>query len=177
MVNNGEDNMTKFNVGDTVKCLVNSSKALTKGLTYTVIDGGHYWVDVRDDCGDTTTVCPSNFELVVTNELKVGETYTSYNGDSWVAIYEEDDLVWMKSGKKYTAHPYNKNGVAFSLNSEYDINWEVTKEPIIKEGVLVSGGYHLSAGLHPMYTNKHNLTVTTVDGVPDWTTLACKENN
>ena len=170
--------MTKFNVGDMVRRTEEGWRT-TVGKSYEVLGVWEFIIDVENDEGDKHNYLADYFELVVTNQLQVGETYTSHNGQSWVAIYEEDGFVWMKSGKKYTAHPYNKNGVAFSLNSECDINWEANKGPIIEEGVYVTGGYHLGTTGKGSYDNilVNNLTVTTVDGVPDWTTLACKEIN
>jgi hypothetical protein len=173
--------MTKFKAGDMVKYTSNSRKALTNGLIYTVIDGGNAWVDVSGDGGCFMTMCPSQFELVVANKLQVGETYTSNNGNSWVAIYECNDLVWMKSPDGGAAYVFKRDGTTISMgsNNGYSINWEVTKGPIIEEGVYVTGGFHLGITGKGSYDNilVHNLTVTTVDGVPDWTTLACKENN
>ena len=84
----------------------------------------------------------------------------------------------MKSAKTNIAYPYSKSGVPETLISpEFNINWEATKGPIIEEGVYVTGGFHLGITGKGSYDDilVDNLTVTTVDGVPDWTTLACKE--
>lgn len=171
--------MNKFNVGDMVKYLGPDRNAITNCLVYTVLDCANGWVEVRDNCGELETLCSSRFELVVTNELKVGETYTSHNGSSWVAIYEEDDLVWMKFPEGGAAYVFERDGTAicFAIGNTYSINWEATKGPIIEEGVYVTGGFHLGITGNGSHDNilVHNLTVTTVDGVPDWTTLACKE--
>jgi hypothetical protein len=171
--------MDNFKVGNMVERTANNSRGLRMGGIYKVVAVDGVWITVLNDNGNEQECLASNATLVVTNELQVGETYTSYNGSSWVVIYEEDDLVWMKSHINGPAYVFNKDGtsVSFGRCSGYNINWEVTKGPITEEGVLVSGGYHLSAGTYPMYTNKHELTVTTVDGVPDWTTLACKESS
>jgi hypothetical protein len=171
--------MNKFNVGDMVKYIGANRKALTNGLNYTVIEGGNGWVDVNGNGGYLMNMLPSLFELVVPNELQVGETYTSYNGESWVAIYEEDALVWMKFQRWDEAYVFNKDGTSVSMGSTsmHNINWEATKGPIIEEGVFVGGGYHLSVHPHSLSCTEHKLSVNTVDGVPDWTTLACKEIN
>ena len=169
--------MTKFNVGDMVRRTEEGWRT-TVGKSYEVLGVWEFIIDVENDEGDKHNYLADYFELVVANELQVGETYTSHNGQSWVAIYEEDDLVWMKSPDGGAAYVFERDGTAVSLASgltSYSINWEATKGPIIEEGVFVGGGYHLSVHPHSLSCTKHKLSVTTVDGVPDWTTLACKE--
>ena len=170
--------MTKFNVGDMI-CRTGSGEDVTVGKSYKVLGVLQSWVTINNDAGLDQYYQSSMFKLVVTNELQVGETYTSYNGHSWVAIYEEDDLVWMKSPDGGAAYVFKRDGTTISMgsNSGYSINWEATKGPIIEEGVFVGGGYHLSVHPHSLSCIEHKLSVTTVDGVPDWTTLSCKEIN
>ena len=172
--------MNKFNVGDMIRRTSFSIGDVQKGCVYEVVSTNGTWVTVQNDNSYDQQGLQRNYELVVTNELQVGETYMSNNGSSWVAIYEEDDLVWMKSSDGGAAYVFTRDGTTVSLagsSNKYNINWEVTKGPIIEEGVYVTGGYHLGLTGNGSYDNilVHNLTVTTVDGVPDWTTLACKE--
>ena len=172
--------MTKFNVGDMVRRTEEGWRT-TVGKSYKVLGVWEFIIDVENDEGDKHNYLEEYFELVVPNKLQVGETYTSHNGQSWVAIYEEDGFVWMKSPDGGAAYVFKRDGTTISMgsNSGYSINWEATKGPIIEEGVYVTGGYHLGTTGKGSYDNilVNNLTVTTVDGVPDWTTLACKEIN
>jgi hypothetical protein len=163
--------MAKFNVGDMVR-RIGSGGDVTIGNTYEVLERTSAWVTINNDAGVNQYYQSSMFKLVnTTNELQVGETYTSYNGHSWVAIYEEDGFVWMKDNVG-VADVFNKDGTSVSLssNQKYNINWEATKGPIIEEGVCVWGTVYVAND-----TCDLSATVTTVDGVPDWTTLACKE--
>jgi hypothetical protein len=171
--------MTKFNAGDMIERTSHDSGGLRQGRTYKVVSTDGIWLTVINDSGNEQECLVCNSTLVTSpNQLKVGETYTSYNGHSWVAIYEEDDLVWMKSLNADPAYVFKKEGTLISLcgSQEFNINWEVTKGPIIEEGVYVTGGFHLGITDKGSYDDilVDNLTVTTVDGVPDWTTLACK---
>ena len=172
--------MNKFNVGDMVRRKEEGWRT-TVGKSYEVLGVWEFIIDVENDEGDKHNYLEEYFELVVPNKLQVGETYTSHNGQSWVAIYEEDGFVWMKSPDGGAAYVFKRDGTTISMgsNSGYSINWEATKGPIIEEGVYVTGGYHLGTTGKGSYDNilVNNLTVTTVDGVPDWTTLACKEIN
>ncbi len=163
--------MTDFNVGDMVRCTEEGWRT-TVGKSYEVLGVYGILIDVENDNGDKDSYLAKYFKLVVANELQLGETYTSYNGHSWVAIYEEDELVWMKSPDGGAAYVFKRDGTTISMgsNSGYSINWEVTKEPIIEEGVHAHVGAYVTDELYAL-----DATVTTVDGVPDWTTLACKE--
>lgn len=174
--------MTNFNVGDMIERTSYDSGGLHQGGTYKVVSTDGIWLTVINDSGDEQECLCCNSTLVTTtNKLQVGETYTSHNGHSWVAIYEEYDFVWMKSPDGGAAYVFKKDGTTISMgsNSEYSINWEVTKGPIIEEGVVVYGGYQLYIhnSRESEVTHSYKITVTTVDGVPDWTTLACKEIN
>ena len=174
--------MTKFNVGDTIERSSYNNGGLHQGGTYKVVSTDGIWLTVINDSGnEQECLCCNSTLVTTTNELQLGETYTSYNGHSWVAIYEEDELVWMKSTDGGAAYVFKRDGTTISMgsNSGYSISWEFTKEPIIEEGVYVTGGFHLGITGKGSYDDilVDNLTVTTVDGVPDWTTLACKEIN
>jgi hypothetical protein len=163
--------MIKFKVGDMIERTSHDNGGLRQGRTYKVVSTDGIWLTVINDSGnEQECLCCNSTLVIVPNELQVGETYTSYNGHSWVAIYEEDDLVWMKDNVS-VAHVFTKDGTSVSLSSsqKFNINWEVTKGPIIEEGVRVYAGHY--SPLAPY------VTVTTVDGVPDWTTLSCKEIN
>ena len=172
--------MNKFNVGDTIERRFFDNGGLHQGGTYKVVSTDGIWLTVINDSGnEQECLCCNSTLVIVPNDLQVGETYTSHNGQSWVAIYEEDGFVWMKSPDGGAAYVFKRDGTTISMgsNSGYSINWEATKGPIIEEGVFVGGGYHLSVHPHSLSCTEHKLSVTTVDGVPDWATLACKEIN
>ena len=165
--------MTKFNVGDMIERTYFDNGGLHQGGTYKVVSTDGIWLTVINNSGnEQECLCCNSTLVTTTNELKVSETYTSNNGQSWVAIYEEDDLVWMKSPDGGAAYVFKRDGTTISMgsNSGYSINWEVTKGPIIEEGVHAHVGAYVTDELYSL-----DATVTTVDGVPDWTTLACKE--
>ena len=165
--------MTKFNVGDMIERTYFDNGGLHQGGTYKVVSTDGIWLTVINNSGnEQECLCCNSTLVTTTNELQVGKTYTSNNGQSWVAIYEEDDLVWMKSPDGGAAYVFKRDGTTISMgnNSGYSINWEVTKGPIIEEGVHAHVGAYVTDELYSL-----DATVTTVDGVPDWTTLACKE--
>jgi hypothetical protein len=171
--------MDKFNVGDMIKRTNYGTGGIFMGNNYEVVAVDGVWLTVFSDNGNEHECLSCNFEIVVTNEIQVGETYTSHNGKSWVAIYEEGDFVWMKHSDVVAAFVFKKDGTAVSFDwvTGYSINWEATKGPIIEEGVVVYGGdsLYIHNSRESEVTHSYKITVTTVDGVPDWTTLACKE--
>ena len=107
---------------------------------------------------------------VPVNQLVVGETYTSRNGSEWEAFYGEGDLMYMKIGIGHNAYVFKTDGtpVSFAHDSDYTID---LGGPIVVEGV------HCITGLVSVddtaYSTK--MTVTTIDGKPDWTTLKVVE--
>ena len=168
-------NNTNVKVGDWVISLI-SGIDVTKGKQYKIIktDGIIYPCHFIDDADDVNYFKDGEFALYKVSpdnsQLVVGKTYTSRNGDKWEAMTyldEERNFIWGKSSVSLAAYVWNKDGtsVSFAHNMDYNIDLG----PIVVEGVAVCGG-SLWVG---DYQSPHvsNMTVTTIDGEPDWTTL------
>lgn len=107
--------------------------------------------------------------LTKTNELIVGETYEDHMGGTWEAIHAKGDNVWMnREGTNDAAYVWTKGGIPICLraDAEYNIKFH---EPVVKTDVYVCGSGYLSTGARDFFNGR--LTVTTIDGIPDWKTL------
>ena len=111
------------------------------------------------------------------NVIKAGNTYTTYNGGEWHCISTTDKFAYMNQHEGSTAYVWTLEGIAGSLKSDndYDVNWgPIEKEGVsIDRGVLTIGGLDWFVG-RGMKEGSLNLTITTVDGVPDWNTISVK---
>ena len=92
-------------------------------------------------------------------KLTVGESYTSKNGDKWECIAVKGHVAWLAgvfTGEvRGTAYSFNLDGnaICLGINPEYNI--------IMSRTVIVYG----SIGGH-----EYDMTVTEIDGKPDWST-------
>lgn len=104
-----------------------------------------------------------------TNELIVGETYKDHMGGTWKALFSKGDNVWMnREGANDAAYVWTKGGISICLRVDEDYNIKF-QEPVVKTGVSVKGSGAISVDDQNYYSG--HLTVTTIDGIPDWKTL------
>lgn len=164
-----------YKTGDWVEAL-NSGVGLTKGKKYqiTSIDESCAPLDFIDDDGDKSCFYLEEVKPAVNpTTIQVGESYTTKGRGEWSCIAESGDTVWMVqdygNGPEGTAYTWTKGGKAISLAispDEYDVDWG----PVIKEGVRLDEGF-TCVNDHYIYFEDHSVSVTTIDGEPDWTTL------
>jgi hypothetical protein len=90
-------------------------------------------------------------------QIEVGGKYTSRNGDSWDCIFVRDGVAWLNHGTT-TAYTFKIDGTPICLGagSKYTIDLGPKVEECKAEMYLLG--------------NVVNVTFTTLDGVPDWTT-------
>ena len=92
-------------------------------------------------------------------KLTVGESYTSKNGHKWECIAVKGRVAWLASyyngAADGTAYTFNLDGtsICFGLYPEYNI--------IMSRTVTVYGA---------IGENEYTMTVTEIDGKPDWST-------
>lgn len=166
-----------YKTGDWVEAL-NSGVGLTKGKKYqiTSIDESCAPLDFIDDDGDKSCFYLEEVKPAVNpTTIQVGESYTTKGRGEWSCIAESGDTVWMVqdygNGPEGTAYTWTKGGKAISLAispDEYDVDWG----PVVEEGVTFTAFIYdeHKSGVHGPLGKK--LTMTTIDGEPDWTTLS-----
>ncbi len=165
----------KYKVGDKVKVVgcyyghcfeigqvVTIEKVRCDSLDYKVSDGNDYWYV------DELEIEP----YTPPHQIEVGGKYTSRNGDSWECIFVRDGVAWLNHGDT-TAYRWKLDGTPICLgaDSEYTIDLGPKVEVITVKGSIhksSSGGwvtFHSNMGDH-----KFTMQVTTLDGIPDWST-------
>ena len=147
--------MSNFKVGDKVRVLRGGSDAhywcshsagdvcTVEGVLY----GGHYEVD--DQIMHTDDI-----ELIPMPRFKVGETYTSQNGDNYKCInVNEDGSAHLVVDVCTPAYVWDADGRSLSLSSE----WDIVFPPVVEtkhHAVTVEG-------------NRLTIVYKVIDGVPD----------
>jgi hypothetical protein len=137
--------------------------AMTLDKPYSVVDVNESasTVYIVNDLGKTEGFHKENFTALP--KIVAGNTYTTYNEGEWHCIYTTDEHAYMIQHEGATAYVWDLDGMSCSLGNDYDVDWgPITKEGVIDRGVLTIGGLDWFV----------EGVITTVDGVPDWSTIS-----
>jgi hypothetical protein len=162
-----------FVVGDKVVLDYKYSPyGITLGKAYTVTDVDNGMLYITNDSGGQSCFNQEHFKaepkIMESNIIISGGTYTTHNGGKWHCIYTTDEHAYMITQEGSTAYVWTLDGSTLSLGSHdrYDVNWG----PITKGGVSIDRGVLTIGGLDWFVEG----VITTVDGVPDWSTISVK---
>ena len=111
-------------------------------------------------------------ELVKSNTLTVGKTYTSKNGHEWLCIAVNGEYAHMRmpDNPASSAYCFKADGTNISQGGG---EWDIKFEPV-RESIEVHGSFDRAS--HPDYITLHHdmgdhkfiMTIDMVDGEPDW---------
>ena len=151
--------MSKFKVGDMVRVTGNTcAHGFENGSNIFIkeVVGGYYFAYGIN--GESWAINDQDLEPAPTTRFKVGETYTSQNGNAYKCInVNEDGSAHLAFDARTPAYVWDADGRSLSLSSE----WDIVFPPV------VSTHYHKVYAHGEERETRYNL----VDGKVDWSSL------
>lgn len=152
--------MSKFKVGDMVRVtgntcahgFENGSNIFIKEVVGGEVVGGYYFAYGIN--GESWAINDQDLEPAPTTRFKVGETYTSQNGNAYKCInVNEDGSAHLALEARTPAYVWDADGRSLSLSSE----WDIVFPPVVEtkhHAVTVEG-------------NRLTIVYKVIDGKPD----------